>query len=111
MLEQKLLFPLEILPELINERSVDWQRFLAEFSSKRESLIPSTAMIVLLSRMIGCTGCEADSFRALRGCVPCAKQALKRNRESDTAIVALFRDTEKEIKRFIKVNKLDYGIS
>jgi hypothetical protein len=110
MLEQKLLFPLEILPELLNERSAAWQRFLAEFLANGESLVPKTAMIVLLSRMIGCAGCEADSFRALRGCLPCAKQALKRNRENDTAIIALYRVTENEIKRYIKANKLEYGI-
>ncbi len=107
--DQRILFPLEILPELKEVRTAVWRDFIDDFSEKPTAIITRVAMEITMSRLVGCMNCEADSFRAMRGCLACARQSIKRCKEPDEAIIEVFHQTEGEIEEFIKTNNLVYG--
>jgi hypothetical protein len=106
--DPQILFPLEILPQLKDMRTQKWHDFVEGFLEKNDGAMGRIAMEVTLSRLVGCTNCEADSFKAMRGCLPCARQALKRFKESDATIMRIFRETEKEIDNYLSTHNLIY---
>jgi hypothetical protein len=52
--------------------------------------------------MGGCVGCNADSFRAMKGCTQCARQNIKRFRGSDQDLMELFDQTHKEVDQYLE---------
>jgi hypothetical protein len=47
----------------------------------------------------GCTTCNSDSFRAMRGCTQCAILNIRRFRGSDKELIRLFEQARKEITK------------
>ncbi len=108
--EFQLLFPLEILPEIKDIRTKTWKGFLENYQQGENTLVTTVALVITLTRLVGCATCEADSFRAMRGCVACAKQSLKRNKDSDDTIIDSFHQCERQVVQFLKVNDLEYEL-
>jgi hypothetical protein len=99
--DTELLFPLRVVPTLGGVRGAEWQALLDRVSAPNAALADQVGFVLLMVRMDGCVGCNADSFRAMKGCTQCARQNIKRHRASDKELVEMFEQTRKEAEIFL----------
>lgn len=99
--DTEVLFPMRAIPGLKGLRGSEWDNlidYVLEEASENEKL----AFVLMIVRLVGCSGCNADSFRAMRGCTKCAQQSIRRFRGDDTDLVKLFDKAKIEIKNHSK---------
>lgn len=99
--DTELLFPLRVVPFLGGIRGADWQALLDKVSAPNVTAVDQVGFVLLMVRMGGCVGCNADSFRAMKGCTLCARQNIKRHRGTDQEMLELFEQTCKEAEIFL----------
>jgi hypothetical protein len=99
--DTELLFPLRVVSSLGGIRGAEWQALLDRVSAPNAALADQIGFVLLMVRMDGCVGCNADSFRAMKGCTQCARQNIKRHRGTDKDLVELFEATRKEAEIFL----------
>jgi hypothetical protein len=97
-----LLFPLRVVPSLAGMRGEDWRVLLDRVTSANASLADQMSFVLMMVRMGGCVGCNADSFRAMKGCTQCARQNVKRFKGSDQDLMELFNQTHKEVDQYLE---------
>jgi hypothetical protein len=90
------------VPSLGGIRGAEWQSLLDRVSASNASPADQVGFVLLMVRMDGCVGCNADSFRAMKGCTQCARQNIKRHRGTDKELVELFEQTRKEAENFLE---------
>jgi hypothetical protein len=56
----------------------------------------------MIARMCGCSGCNADSFRAMRGCTACARQSVRRFRGGDREILEQYKQMYREVGIYLQ---------
>ncbi|MGE5221136.1 MAG: hypothetical protein ACM3PY_01785 [Omnitrophica WOR_2 bacterium] len=96
-----LLFPPRIIPTIRNLRGESWGD-LVDTILEREPADPERlAFVLLMIRLMGCTSCQADSFRALRGCTACASQTVRRYRGSDADLMRMYSEARLEIDKYM----------
>ena len=100
--DTELLFPLRVVPSLATLRGDEWHQLLAQVSSEKAELADQMAFVLMMVRLDGCVGCNADSFRAMKGCTQCARQNVRRFRGSDVELVELFKNTRKEVDLYLE---------
>jgi hypothetical protein len=103
--DTELLFPIRVISSLKNIRGGDWNSLVDRVSnpeSPQEEKIAFSAMII---RLAGCQGCDADSFRAMRGCTQCAKMIVKRYKGSDSELLEQFSQGKKDVIDFLDKRK------
>jgi hypothetical protein len=100
--DTELLFPLRVVPNLKPMRGEEWQVLLDQVSSDQASLADQMSFVLMMVRLDGCVGCNADSFRAMKGCTQCARQNIKRFRGTDQELIELFIQTHKEVDQFLE---------
>lgn len=96
-----IFFPYDILPSLRTARGSAWQALVERVMTLPELHEESLALVLTLIRMNGCVGCETDSFRAMRGCAPCARQMLRRYKGSDADLLADYDAALREVRAFV----------
>ncbi|NPV75992.1 MAG: hypothetical protein HPY59_06395 [Anaerolineae bacterium] len=100
--DTELLFPLRIIPNLGELRNAPWRDLVERVSSADASEVDQYAFVLMMTRLGGCVTCNADSFRAMRGCTVCAHQTIRRFRGSDKDLLEQFDQCKKEVENFIK---------
>jgi hypothetical protein len=88
--ETALLFPIRAATSLRELRGVAWRRLVDRACCAPPASLDELAFCLLMIRLTGCLSCHADSYRALRGCGPCARQAVRRFRGTDRDLLGLF---------------------
>ncbi len=81
--DNEILFPHYAIPALRNTRCGKWAQLVDELEGKPETSPEVLGLMSLMIDLNGCLSCETDSFRAMRGCTACAKQTLRRCKDSD----------------------------
>jgi hypothetical protein len=102
--DTEMLFPMRVVPSLADLRGVGWKRLVARISELEEDHPDALAFGLMMIRLSGCITCQADSFRALRGCTACARQAILRYRGSDQDITRQYEKARKEIQIYLNGN-------
>jgi hypothetical protein len=100
--DTELFFPIRVIPTLRDIRGNEWEKFIDHLSSNEVDELEQIAFTGLVVKLAGCAGCDADSFRAMRGCTQCAKLVLKRYKGSDKDLIELFKSTQKEVTEFLE---------
>ena len=100
--DTELLFPLRVAPNLSTMRGEEWHALLDQVSSAQANLADQMSFVLMMVRLDGCVGCNADSFRAMKGCTQCARQNIKRFRGDDRELVELFMQTHKEVDQYLE---------
>lgn len=98
--DTEVLFPLRVVPLLADLQGDAWQSLIAHIQSADATPAERHAFVLLMVRVSGCVGCNADSFRAMRGCTQCARQSVRRFRGGDQEIVEQYHQLEKEVEMF-----------
>lgn len=102
----ELLFPPETIPHLRHIRGESWKTLIDRVGSLPEDHPEALALSLLIIRLAGCLGCETDSYRAMRGCTPCARQTLRRFKGSDAELMRRYRDALEEIRSYLETEPL-----
>jgi hypothetical protein len=102
--DTEVLFPMRAIPGLRGLRGPDWDK-LIEYVLNEAPENEKFAFILMVVRLVGCSGCNADSFRAMRGCTKCAQQSIRRFRGDDSDLLKLFEKAKIEIENQIKTNE------
>ena len=97
-----LLFPPRILASLRDLRGAPWQELVANVTAAGPDSLEQIAIVLMMARMANCASCNSDSYRAMNGCTICAKQALKRFRESDQTLIEVFLRTRIEVENYLQ---------
>ena len=91
--DNEILFPHYAIPALRSTRGEQWRQLIDTISTKRETSIEVIALMSVMIELNGCLGCETDSYRAMRGCTPCAQQTLRRFKGSDQELIRLYESS------------------
>ncbi|TAK12898.1 MAG: hypothetical protein EPO32_07180 [Anaerolineae bacterium] len=98
--DTELLFPSRVIRELRDERAAGWAELVDRVKDTPPDHPDHLAFVLMMAKLNGCTSCNADSFRAMRGCTQCAIQNVKRNKGGDGELVKLFEKALKEVSKF-----------
>lgn len=94
------IFPPRIIPELRNLRGDKWSNLIEQLVRSKPESPPRIAFVLMMVRLAGCTTCQADSFKAIRGCNLCAVQTIKRFKGDDEDLLQQVRDAEQEVVNY-----------
>lgn len=100
--DTEVLFPLRVIPSLRALQGDEWKRLVDHVHSAGAAPVEKFAFVAMLVRMCGCAGCNADSFRAMRGCTQCARQTVRRFRGGDLEILEQYRQMRKEVEIYLQ---------
>ncbi len=108
--ENDILFPFHAIPHLKNSRGKEWAKFIERLTKLPENNEEVLAFMMMVVRINGCMNCETDSFRAMRGCVACAQQSIKRFKGDDDELLEMFDRALQDVRKF-KANNPNWTIS
>jgi hypothetical protein len=104
--ETEILFPAYLIPELREVRGEKWKHFIDSFSDSPDKTGLESGLVLFLVKQGGCIGCNADSFRAMRGCKQCSQQTTKRFKGSDQSIIDQVISAKMEIENWLKKKEI-----
>ncbi len=102
--DTEVLFPSRVIPQLRSLHGEEWKSLVDHVHSADSTPSERYAFVLMMVRLCGCVGCNADSFRAMRGCTQCARQTVRRLRGSDKEIVEQYRQVQKEVEALLQKN-------
>jgi len=101
--DTEILFPERVIPVLRSLRNNEWAKLIDHICEEGEGTNQDRlAFVLMMVRMCGCSGCNADSFRAMRGCTQCAKQAVRRYRGNDKEMAHQFEQSLLEVQQYLR---------
>ena len=106
--ETDLLFPARVIPSLIETRGEIWQQLVKEIVTEESDSVDVIAFTLMMVRISNCIFCNTDSYRAMHGCLQCARQALHRFRGSDEELIDLFKTAQSDVMEYLE-KKINYG--
>jgi hypothetical protein len=97
-----LLFPSRAIEPLRKLRGDRWENLVSSLIEMEPTSLERIAFVLFMVRLGGCTTCQSDSFRAMRGCVLCSSTTIKRYKGSDQNLITLYNEAMKDINRHFK---------
>ena len=101
----ELLFPPYAIPNLKDLRGPEWQKLVERVMKLPESHPHSLAFSLMMMRLDGCLTCETDNYKAMRGCILCAMQTVRRYKGSDRELLNLYENARKEVEAYLNERK------
>lgn len=98
----EMMFPPQVIPKLRSLRSKEWQRLVDRVSALPEIHPDKLAFMLMMIRLDGCLTCDADSYRAMRGCELCARQTIRRFKGTDEELMEHFKQAQKDVLEYMK---------
>jgi hypothetical protein len=96
-----ILFPPRVIPALRNLRGSVWQELITRLANQEALDKERLAFVVMMVHLGGCMTCQADSFKAMRGCTQCSILTIRRFRGSDQELLSKYISAVAEINRYI----------
>lgn len=97
--DSEILFPHHAIASLATMRDAAWQQLVERVLDLPPTHEETLAFMLMMIRLNNCLACETDSYRALRGCVACAQQTLRRYKGTDDELLKLYDDALADIRR------------
>jgi hypothetical protein len=98
--DTELLFPLRVVPALADMRGEEWRDFITRIQDANADPVDQAGFVLMMVKLDGCIGCNADSFRAMKGCTQCARQNIRRFRGTDLELIETIQQARKEVEAF-----------
>ncbi len=95
-----ILFPHSAISALKDLRGEKWAKLVEHIMSLPENHEETLAFMLTMIRLNGCMSCETDSYRAMRGCAACAIQTLRRFKDEDEQLFAMYEQALKDVRAF-----------
>ena len=99
--DTELLFPARVITSLGELRAERWHELVERAGAQEASFLDQQAFVLMMVRLGGCVGCNADSYRAMRGCTACARQTIRRFKGADQDLIDLFRQSARELEAYL----------
>ncbi len=93
----ELLYPPYAIAPLKELRGPEWKALVKRVAALPETHPDSLAFSLMMVRLDGCLTCETDSYKAMRGCVQCAIQTIRRFKESDEELLSLYEQAQEDV--------------
>jgi hypothetical protein len=103
--DTELLFPPRIIPSLRDMRGPVWSELIDQVECLDTKSPGYIAFVLMMVRLSGCIPCNADSFRAMRGCTQCARQTIRRTRGTDKDLVEQFQQIQNEVADYLNLEE------
>ncbi len=97
----ELFFPRHVIPSLRNLRGESWANLVDRVWSREEGHEDNMAFMLMMIRLNGCVVCETDSYRAMRGCMACAVQVMRRYKGTDEELLQLFEQALNDVREYL----------
>jgi hypothetical protein len=98
----ELLFPPYAIAPLENLRGPEWQALVRRVAALPETHPDSLAFSLMMMRLDGCLTCETDSYKAMRGCVQCAIQTIRRFKEDDDELLKYYEEAQDDVNIYLE---------
>ena len=98
--DTEMLFPTRVIPELSDLRGLLWQRLVSQTLLLDPGDPDRIAFTLMMTKVCNCVTCQADSFRAMKGCSQCAWQAIQRFKGEDQELKEIFLNAQDEITTY-----------
>jgi hypothetical protein len=98
----ELLFPPYAIAPLKEYRGPKWQALVKRIMALPETHPDSLAFSLMMMRLDGCLTCETDSYKAMRGCIQCAIQTIRRFKESDEELLQFYAQAQEDIVAYLE---------
>lgn len=98
----ELYFPHHVIPSLQNLRGAKWQSLVQRVMQLPECHEETIAFMQMMANLNGCVNCETDSYRAMRGCMACAHQTLRRFKGTDDDLLAAYEEALEQVRAFMR---------
>lgn len=99
--DTEVLFPVRAIPSLKGLKGLKWDE-LIDYILKEGNEQEKLAFVLTIVRLAGCNSCNADSFKAMRGCTKCAQQSIRRFRGEDEDLIKLYEKSKIDIENHNK---------
>jgi len=103
--DTEMLFPSRVIASLAPLRGPAWKSLVEKVAPQPDGEPDTVAFGLLMVRLNGCVTCQADSYKAMRGCTTCAQQSVCRFKEADTELVKLFKQAKKDVDDYLESGK------
>ncbi len=100
--ESDLFFPNTSIPSLRNLRGEAWQQLIDRLTPLPDEHEETIAFILMLANLNRCFGCQTDSFRAMKGCMSCAQQVLRRFSGTDDMLMEMYERSLESVRGFAR---------
>lgn len=100
--DTEILFPIRIIPALRDLRGEKWAQLIDHLSSPAINDSDLVAFSLMMVKLGSCHACNADSFRAMRGCRHCAILTIRRYKNPDEELIELFNATKLDIAEYLE---------
>lgn len=97
-----LLFPSRAIEYLQDLRGERWKNLVKSLVDLEPTSPDRIAFVLMMVRIGGCTSCQSDSFRAMRGCVVCSSTTIKRFKGNDQTLIELYKEAKKDVVKYMK---------
>jgi len=97
-----LLFPSRAIEPLRKLRGEQWENLINNLIELDPVSLDRIAFVLFMVRIGGCTTCQSDSFRAMRGCILCSNTTIKRYKGNDENLIDLYNEAKNDVSRYMK---------
>lgn len=102
--DNEIMFPHSAVASLRMLRGAEWQTLIERILTLPETHEETLALMLTMIRLNGCSSCETDSYRAMRGCPACAQQTLRRFKGNDDELLALYQQALTDVNAHLEAN-------
>ncbi|MEX1247693.1 MAG: hypothetical protein WEA61_04375 [Anaerolineales bacterium] len=85
--DTEIIFPLRVTPALRDLHGPAWRKAVDKAAKAAPDSIEAISFVLAMARVNGCHNCNADSFRAMKGCTLCAQDAVRRYRGGERMLL------------------------
>jgi hypothetical protein len=97
--DNELLFPHYVIPTLKDLRGPKWAALVEQVAQQDQRHEETLAFMLMMIRLNGCVACETDSYRAMRGCLTCAHQSLRRFKGTDDDLLEKYHHALDDVRQ------------
>ncbi len=103
--KNELMFPQYAIQHVRDARGEEWRKLVDHLTMLPETHEEVLAFMLMMIRLNGCLPCETDSYRAMRGCIMCTRQTLRRFKEPDNVLLALYDEALADVRAYQLENR------
>lgn len=100
----QISFPISAIKQLRGMRTSAWEGYIERIVQLNPENLEVIGFVLMMTRQCGCTTCNSDSYRMLKGCAECGKQAIRHSKSTDDELISTHGDCIKEIELKLKEN-------
>lgn len=108
--DNELLYPPYVTPRLRSARGDRWRELIERVSKLPQDDPDNLAFQLMMIRLNGCLKCETDSYRAMRGCLACTHQTLRRHKPPDQDLIDRYDVALENMLAYLDIEPVQHGL-